>query len=229
MACSHDQKSAALRLTEKAYASRGLCRVGTPKLESIYNDDPYNIITILVGVEGSGASGTASLYYDSLRGLPLDAIFHDEIQDLRTARRRIAEVSRLALDADAPRKRELLLLLLNLLFIHARHVRKVNDFVIEVHPRHALFYRRALGFESRGSVRPCPRVNGAPAQLLHFNLERYEAAKKAACQFERSRNTGWLYARFLSLKKEKTVARMLESSQTTQKKQTALRTHGSRK
>lgn len=45
-----------------------------------------------------------------------------------------------------------------------------TDFVIEVNPRHELFYKRMLGFNRIGEERMCPRV-GAPAILLHLSLD----------------------------------------------------------
>lgn len=45
-----------------------------------------------------------------------------------------------------------------------------TDFVIEVNPRHELFYKRMLGFNRIGEERMCPRV-GAPAILRHLSLD----------------------------------------------------------
>ena len=44
------------------------------------------------------------------------------------------------------------------------------NFVIEVNPRHAVFYKRMLGFTKLGEERQCPRVN-APAILLRLTCE----------------------------------------------------------
>lgn len=52
--------------------------------------------------------------------------------------------------------------------IHAR-----TDFVIEVNPRHADFYKKMLGFKLIGSERLCPRAE-APALLLHLEFSYIE-------------------------------------------------------
>ena len=55
--------------------------------------------------------------------------------------------------------------LFHLAYIHGRLIRGATDLVIEVHPRHASFYRRMLGFRIIGAERICPRVD-APAVLM---------------------------------------------------------------
>ena len=65
--------------------------------------------------------------------------------------------------------KEVLGALLHLVYIHGRLIHGVTDVVIEVHPRHAGFYQRMIGFSYIGEERICPRVN-APAVLLHLEL-----------------------------------------------------------
>ena len=55
------------------------------------------------------------------------------------------------------------------LLIHGKQL-FIDDFVIEVNPRHVNYYRRLLCFEVLGQERPCPRVQGAPAVLLRVDL-----------------------------------------------------------
>ena len=64
----------------------------------------------------------------------------------------------------------LLVRLFNFIYIFALRVRRFDDFVIEVNPRHVNYYKRMLLFEQIGTERPCPRVQGAPATLLHLDL-----------------------------------------------------------
>ena len=46
--------------------------------------------------------------------------------------------------------------------------------IIEVHPRHAGFYKRMLGFTEIGGEKACPRVNDAPAVLLHLDMRHVD-------------------------------------------------------
>ena len=54
-------------------------------------------------------------------------------------------------------------------FIYGHNIHRATDFLIEVNPRHMLFYQRMLGFELFGEEKICPRVN-APAVLLRLDL-----------------------------------------------------------
>jgi hypothetical protein len=82
-------------------------------------------------------------------------------------------VTRLCIDEQI-RSRAVLVRLFNYLFIHAVCTRERTDCVIEVNPRHVNYYQRLLSFDQLGLQRPCARVKGAPAVLLHLRREVYE-------------------------------------------------------
>ncbi|HZX25769.1 MAG TPA: long-chain N-acyl amino acid synthase, partial [Telluria sp.] len=60
--------------------------------------------------------------------------------------------------------------LIHISYIYAHNIHGYTDYVIEVNPRHVLFYKRMLGFQDWGPERPCTRV-GAPAVLLRLELD----------------------------------------------------------
>ena len=49
--------------------------------------------------------------------------------------------------------------------------RKMTDFVIGVHPRHARFYVRSFGFDFVGDERTYEAVNHHPVVMLRGNIE----------------------------------------------------------
>ena len=53
--------------------------------------------------------------------------------------------------------------------------RGVSQILIAVHPRHAPFYQRAVGFRAFASERPYPSVGGRPAVALQLNLATLHA------------------------------------------------------
>jgi hypothetical protein len=57
--------------------------------------------------------------------------------------------------------------------IVGRRLHRATDAVIEINPRHALYYQRVLGFRPIGERRICGRVN-APAVLLHIEADFVE-------------------------------------------------------
>jgi hypothetical protein len=122
---------------------------------------------------GDSLIGTLSLKFDSKDGLLADALFKVEIDELRTAKRKLCQVSSLALDPQYGTK-EMLASLFHLAYIYARLIYKSTDVLVEVNPRHAKFYKRNLGFTQVGNLRICARVN-APVQLLHLEFAHVEA------------------------------------------------------
>lgn len=112
--------------------------------------------------------GTMTVHLGTNEALHAEALYGGEIGALRRRGARLCEFTRLALDAEEC-GREALACLFHLGFIFAYRIHGATDLLIEVNPRHALFYRRKLGFTRIGEEKVCPRVN-APAVLLHKPL-----------------------------------------------------------
>ena len=126
----------------------------------------------LVASENGEVCGTMTLGLDDEQGLLAYTLYPDELAALRSRGARLCELSRLAMDT-RHNSREVLGALIHLAYIHARLVHRSTDAVIEVHPRHAAFYRRMLGFRIIGAERICPRVD-APAVLMHLELSHMD-------------------------------------------------------
>jgi len=163
LATTDDRRKSASLLIEKMYSWRGY------ESDSL-NHDPNRIT--LVAYQESIVAGTVTLGLDSHKGLVVDELYKEEVDTLRAQGRRIAELTKLAVDESAASK-SVLAALFHIAFIYAFHIHKYTDFVIEVNPRHVFFYKRMLGFELLGHERMCPRVN-APAVLLHLDLSYIE-------------------------------------------------------
>lgn len=122
----------------------------------------------LEAVHKGATVGTLSVGLDGPCGLQADALYRREIGAFRERSARVCEFTRLALDAEDGGK-EALAALFHVGFIFAYRIHRASDLFIEVNPRHALFYRRKLGFDVAGEQKLCPRVD-APAVLLHKRL-----------------------------------------------------------
>jgi hypothetical protein len=160
LATTEDRRKSASLLIEKMYSWRGY------ETDAL-NADPNKIT--LVAHHDSTVAGTVTLGLDSPKGLVVDELYKEEVDALRVQGRKIAELTKLAVDESSASK-SVLAALFHIAFIYAFHIHKYTDFVIEVNPRHALFYKRMLGFNLLGNERLCPRV-GAPAVLLHLDLD----------------------------------------------------------
>jgi hypothetical protein len=160
MASSTGGREQASMLLKKMYAWRGYSIDPTTEKEP-------NKITLVADTDGK-TIGTMTLCFDSEFGLPADENFHDKLEELRAQKRKLCEPSRLAIEEDVPKR--VFASLIHVSYIYAHNIYGFTDYVIEVNPRHAMFYKRMLGFHDFGEERTCTRVN-APAVLLRLELE----------------------------------------------------------
>lgn len=164
MANSAGRREAASLLIRKMYGWRG------------YSVEPHqhqeaNRIT-LYAETGGVVVGTMSLCLDSAALLPADAQFSDMLDQLRSQGRRLCEPSKLAIDKGVTKR--VFAALIHISYIYAHNIHGFTDYVIEVNPRHVMFYKRMLGFSDFGGERHCERV-GAPAVLLRLPLSEMGA------------------------------------------------------
>lgn len=142
-------------LIERRYSRRGYQTSGVPA--------DANLFTFVAYDEGK-LTGTVSIRLDSDRGLSADSLYKEEIDEIRAAGCKVCEFTRLAIDEKTISK-PVLAGLFHTAYLYAYRVRGVDFAVIEVNPRHVVFYQRALGFEPIGEERMNERVQ-APAVLL---------------------------------------------------------------
>jgi hypothetical protein len=161
IARSRDYHEPAVSLVRRRYASRGY---QIPIAKKI---DPH--LFTFVAYNYGELVGTVGLRLDSQLALAADQLYRVEIDTLRSREARICEFTRLAIDASAGSK-SVLAGLFHTAYLFARRVRALDSAVIEVNPRHVVFYQRALGFEVVGPERHNPRVD-APAVLLCVRFE----------------------------------------------------------
>ncbi len=145
----------ALALVERQYAGRGYAIPATKR-------NPH-LATFLAYDDGQMV-GTVSVRLDSELGLSADELYPTEIDALRSKGHRICEFTRLAVDRNAASK-PVLAGLFHSAYLYAAVIRGYTHTVIEVNPRHALYYGKAISFTQIGPERMNLRVN-APAVLL---------------------------------------------------------------
>jgi len=159
MANTAGRREAASLLIRKMYGWRGYAVDGATGQEA-------NKITLYVET-GGVMVGTMSLCLDSPSKLPADENFPCELNVLREQGRRLCEPSRLAIDKGVTKR--VFASLIHISYIYAHNIHGFTDYIIEVNPRHVMFYKRMLGFDDFGAERDCSRV-GAPAVLLRLPL-----------------------------------------------------------
>lgn len=142
-------------LVRRRYESRGY---DVPRVVG----DP-NLFTFVAYDEGH-VVGTVGLRLDSGQGLSAESLYPAEISGQRNQGERLCEFTRLAVNVGTVSK-PVLAALFHTAYLFASEVRDFTSAVIEVNPRHVVFYQRALDFEIIGEERLNARVN-APAVLM---------------------------------------------------------------
>lgn len=104
-------------------------------------------------------------------GLPMDALYKDELDALRARGRKITELSGLATPKET-RWCNLMIFLSKTMFEYSR-LTNVNDICIMVNPKHVAFYKTMLLFNDFGPERFYAGV-GAPAVALRIDMDDIE-------------------------------------------------------
>ncbi len=158
----------AARLVERRYAWRGYAVTSPgagparPRAQEI----------TLLAQRDAATVGTLTLRLDGPLGLAAEQGYGDTVSAARAKGRRVCELTRLAL-AERCDGKAVLASLFGLAYALGRAAHGVTDVFIEVHPRHAGFYERALGFVVAAGERFCERVK-APSVLLKLELAELE-------------------------------------------------------
>ena len=195
LANTDDRRESSSILINKRYSWRGY----STGVESSASHKP-NRITLTADV-GQYAVGTMTLCFDSEFGLPADEIYKDMLDVLREAGRKLCEPTKLAID-DSVRSKRVFASLIHISYIYAHNIHGFTDYVIEVNPRHAMFYKKMLGFHEIGEERNCPRVN-APALLLGVDLAYMgDQIEKFGGKMEQAKGEKSFYPYFFSKKDE---------------------------
>jgi hypothetical protein len=168
LAVTRDEIDAAERLVHDVYVARGLRDAGARP----GGQASAGAVVFVARIDGI-VDATLSLIPEGARGLPADALYGAELAERRRQRRRLAEISALAVEHGC-RGATLALVrpLIQLVGIYARDIEGVDELCIAVHPRHARFYERAFGFTRFGDEKAYHAVKGAPAVGLRLDLHR---------------------------------------------------------
>lgn len=152
----------------------------------------------LLAMFGERAVATLTMRFDSpAGGLLADRQYGVLVNQYRQSGRMLCEFIRFAIAVDAPVMQVLGKLLAKGWPIGPERY-GVTDIVVECHPRHSAFYRRALAFRIVGNETTCERV-GAPAVLLHLPVERLHEQHLLACSTCSENRTRKLQSSFLGL------------------------------
>ena len=142
----------------------------------------YNLLpktTTFVGRNNGQMVLTMSLFPDSKVGMPMDSQFKNEIDELRTAGRYVAEVGNLASDPGFRNRNQNIPMHANkIMHTYADRYLSVDDLVIAINPKHKWFYKNILLFQQISGQKDYGYVKGAPAIAMRLDIKKAERVYK---------------------------------------------------
>jgi len=166
------EREAAFRLIYDAYVRAGL---GAPNTFGM-RVTPYHLLpttTIFVASvldQGRDVFATVSLVGDGAFGLPLERVYPAEVNQRREQGQSLAEVSCLADRRSDFRRFFPVFCALNRVMIQFARAEAYDQVLVAVHPKHARFYTRYMGFEAIGGLTSYPSVCDRPAVALCYDF-----------------------------------------------------------
>lgn len=162
IAGTRDDRCAAFELIYRKYVEAELIQPNHRE----FRVTPYHLLpttNIFVASIAAQVICTMTLIGDGELGIPMESIYPAEVLQRRRKNLYIGEVSCLAFES-LPLGR-FMLIFMQLTRLMAQHARcyGMDQFVIAVHPQHARFYQRFMGFEQIGPLKTYPSVRHAPA------------------------------------------------------------------
>ena len=173
IATTQAEREAAFRLVYRSYYNAGLTDPNARALRVT----PYHLLPtteLFVAVCRGEPILTMTLVTDGELGLPMEVVYGDEVEGLRAEQLRLAEVTCLADRREHFSRFFPVFLGLSRLILQYCRKQGLDRLMAAVHPRHARFYKRFLGFCPAGPQREYPTVRNNPAVALSLDLQRFE-------------------------------------------------------
>ncbi len=208
-----EEREAVFRLGYEVYLDKGYIKPNANQWLIRNYDFDNDTLILIVKNELQEIVGSVTLVFDDSSKLPAEKLYHKELEELYRSGSQITEISRLVIRPDYRNSKEVLLLLMNYLYIYANYIKHYSHAIIEVNPRHKNYYKMLLDFDEIGSEKDYPDVQNAPANLLCASIKKGQTAiehyNKTQAYDKKERS---LYPFFLKPEQEQLVIQYLEKA-----------------
>ncbi len=119
--------------------------------------------TIVATDAADEVMGTLTVVGDNDLGLTIERAFAEQVGGLRDRRRRIAEITSLAVESAAPFPKRAVFFALTQFAMNYGFHQQYDDMLMAIHPRHYRYYWHVFRAVPLGPCRPHPAVQGHPA------------------------------------------------------------------
>lgn len=199
-----DNHEGATRLVEEQYRSRGY------ELSSTHAKRKPVSITIIADY-GGYIEATLTVAFEMGHGLNADKTFPNEIDQFRLESKLLCEFTKLAASRDHTKSHKSLAGIFHAAYLLAHCIRRIDQLVIEVNPRHVGYYKHLLSLKELSGIAHNEKV-GAPAVLLGIEFSKVAkliAHAQRGGKFEHRS----LYPSFFDLHTEKLLLERLKKHQ----------------
>lgn len=212
IANTKDERELAFRLGYQVYLEKGYINANANQW-LVQNYDFYPQTTILIVQDKNKMiAGSLTLVFGEDGKLPVEKIYGEESNILKMNGNKVMETSRLVISQEYRNEKEVLQLLLNYMLIYSYYVKNYDSMLIQVNPRHKLYYKSLLKYDEIGGEKLCPSVKNAPAVLLHLPIKRFqEEIQKCNSNNSQNKKERSLYPYFLNPQQEELVAQYLKN------------------
>lgn len=176
--CNKADRIAAFRLVYDNYLSKGLIQPNPYQLR-VAEHQLLPTTTVFAADRDGQIICTVTLIGDGQLGLPMECIYPSEINAARDRGLYVGEVSALAVDDVEFRTFLPIFVELTRLMAQFARANGMDQFLIAVHPKHARFYQRFMGFEQIGGLKEYPSVQNAPAVACCLDFARIDRERPA--------------------------------------------------
>ncbi len=164
-----DSVTAAWQLVYTSYRRRGLIRPNPQRLHTAPQAVGIHS-AVIVGRIGEMTVTTLTAVADERGELPLDRLYRSDLTQLRRQGRTLVEVGLFGdRRFERARSAEALCQLMRYAFYYGFW--RYTDIVIGVHPRHAPFYSKSIGFQTIGPTRSYFEINDRPVVLQRLDIQ----------------------------------------------------------
>ena len=173
----------AFELLQRRYAEAGLSSDRSAELRVM----PYHLWSqtqVFVAVHRNQVIGSVSLTRDgNPAGVPMESTYGDVIERLRDEGKSFGEVCSLTVDSPGDRSTgEIFGQLTRMIMFYSRHI-GLDQLVAVVHPRHAKFYERAMGFDTIGGPTQYHQVADQPGMPILGSVNDRDRYRRRWQQF----------------------------------------------
>ena len=174
-----DELTQAFKLVHQVYIEEGYTDDSPSKMRiKLVNALPNT--TVLIGKDGDKVIATMTLFEDSPLKLPMDELYHDELNELRIQGRKFMEVGAFVTHRNYRRSNQILPTSISktMLTYSMKHL-KIDDLVIMVTPKHVWVYENMFLFEKIGKLKHYEGLKNHTVVPLRINLHTcYEKSKR---------------------------------------------------